>query len=140
MTSPSPLRLGLAIVAVLTVALLGACTGDEGETVVDEAEDAGTGELLVGEQVRIEGRVEEVLTDEAFTLGADETLVLDAEEPGIDEEDAVIVRGEVVEVAFADLAADGIDLDEERFAPYEDELALVAETVEVVDENQGRTG
>ena len=104
-----------------------------------------TAEGLVGEQITVSGEVERVVSPQAFLIGGEllsfgleeGTLVFGADIPDVTEEGFVQVTGTVREFVVADIQNElGIDFgDDEFFLEYEDEFALVADTVESVPQS-----
>lgn len=128
----------LPFLALLTLGLV-ACGEDE--TAVQEAEEDNEAELLVGETVTIEAEVEEVVVPGiggAFTMGADETLVLNNSNVDVEDDDVVAVTGEVIEFTILDVEETfGFDFDEDEEAlllDFEEDFAVVADTVEITEE------
>lgn len=128
-------RLGTAALCLsLLVAGVAAC-GDEDETAVQQAEEAGAEDLVVGETMTIEGEVERRIGPYAFTVGRDETLVYGSENFDVDDDDVVTVTGTVTEFVIADVEPVlGLDLDDDLFIDYENELAVEATSVEITEE------
>lgn len=125
-------RLLMALL-ILATGVVAGCR--ESDTSVEQAEEWGTADLSVGVTVTIEGEVEERIGANAFTMGGDETLVLTAAAHGVDDDDVVAVTGEVVELEFPEVEERfGIDLEDTAFVDFENELAVVAESVEVIEE------
>ncbi|OMQ16427.1 hypothetical protein A7K94_0202545 [Modestobacter sp. VKM Ac-2676] len=124
----------LAVPAALALAMSAAACGDD-DTVVEEAEEAPGIQLVEGEQVTIEGEVQEVLDPTAFTVGADETLVYGAEAFAVDEGDEVTVTGDVTvfTVAAVEERYD-YDLTDDLYVDYETELAVDSEEVVVTEQ------
>lgn len=127
-------RLGAAALAAPLLFGVVACN-DEDDTAVEDAEERGTGELLIGETINIEGEVEEVLSPTAFTMGADETLVYGTTAFGVDEDDEVVVTGTVTEFIIADIERDlDFDFDDDLYIDFENEFAVEASSVAIVEE------
>lgn len=112
--------------------------GTDDETAVEEAEEADT--LIEGETVMISGEVEAVYGPHAFRILGEEategTLVVGAdtvEAHQIAEGDVAQITGTVTEFIIADVEDElGIDLDDDVFLEFEEELAVVADSVDVV--------
>lgn len=132
------LRLIIAPAAALTLA---AC-GDDPDTAVEEAVEEGRAEALVGEDLTLRSEVGEVLSDQAFIINGEYfgfdgegTLVVgagDAPEP-INEGDVVSVNGTLREFVIADVEDEyDLDLDDDLLVRYEEQFAVVADSVEVV--------
>ncbi|MCZ2817873.1 hypothetical protein [Modestobacter sp. VKM Ac-2984] len=119
----------LAVPAALALAMTAAACGDD-ETVVEEAEEAPGIQLVEGEQVTIEGEVQEVLDPYAFTVGEDETLVYGAEAFTVEEGDEVTVTGDVAVFTIADVEEEyDFDLTDDLYVDYETELAVESDEV-----------
>ncbi|MQA35973.1 hypothetical protein [Modestobacter roseus] len=124
----------LAVPAALALAMTAAACGDD-ETVVEEAEEAPGIQLVEGEQVTIEGEVQEVLDPYAFTIGEDETLVYGAEAFTVEDGDEVTVTGDVAVFTLADVETDyDLDLTDDLYVDYETELAVESDEVLVTSE------
>jgi hypothetical protein len=133
---PTLARRTAVVAAALPLALGGlvACD-DEEDTAVEEAEEAGEGALIIGETVTIEGEVEERLGPNAFTMGADSTLVYGSDNLDVDDDDVVTVTGTVREFIIADIESDfDLDFDDDLFLDFENELAVEAQNVVIVEE------
>lgn len=113
--------------------------GPDDETAVEEAEEADT-ELIEGETVTISGEVEVLYGPHAFRLVGEKptegTLVIGAntvEAQQMSEGDVAQVTGTVTEFVVADVEENlGIDLDDEVFTEFEEELVVTADFVDVV--------
>lgn len=99
-------------------------------------DDLGT---YTAQEVTVTGDVDETLTPDAFTIGADvdPLLVIETQEsiPPVDPGQEVEVTGTVEEI-FEIVAVEeefGIDLDDELFVAYESQPYLVASTGRIVD-------
>lgn len=99
-------------------------------------DDLGT---YAAQEVTVTGAVEETLTPDAFTVGADvdPLLVIETQEsiPPVDVGQEVEVTGTVEEI-FEIVAVEeefGIDLDDELFVAYESRPYLVASSGRIVD-------
>lgn len=107
----------------------------EGREIFEEAD------TFIGQEVTVSAEVNEVLGPEAFVMaGGDvpDLLVIGATgTTPVEEGDVVKVTGEVIEFVVLDIEEEfGLDLDDELFVDYEDEHAIVASSVEVIDENE----
>lgn len=117
----------------LTLGMTVACGDDD--TAVEQAEEAPGIQLVDGEQVTIEGEVQEVLSPNSFTLGGDETLVFSSENFDVDDDDIVEVTGTVQPFVIADVEQDfDLDFDDDLFVDYENELSVSADSVSIVEE------
>ncbi len=141
-------RRALAVVALVLVAPLAGCGVDEEPAVDDEVgvEDElvdGVGvevvfdgqPLWVGEEVTVSGEVIDLVDRHGFRLESDtatETLLVVTPEATAVKKDTIVqVTGTVHLLDVAALEDElGVELDEEVFAPFEDEVALVALAVE----------
>lgn len=124
LTVPAAFALSLALTA---------CAKDE--TIVEEAEEQPGIQLVDGQEVTIEGEVEQASGPNAFTIGADETLVFGAEAFDVDSDDEVVVTGTVEVFVIEDIEEEfGIDFDDDFFVDYDTELAVRADSVEIVEE------
>jgi hypothetical protein len=133
---PTFARRPAVLAAVLPLALGGiAACDDEEDTAVEEAEEAGEEELLIGETVTIEGEVEERIGPNAFTIGADSTLVYGVDNFDVEDDDVVSVTGTVREFIIADVEQEfDLDFDDDLFVDFENELAVEAQSVVIVEE------
>lgn len=124
----------LAVPAALALAMTAAACGDD-ETVVEEAEEAPGIQLVEGEQVTIEGEVQEVFDPYAFTVGEDSTLVYGAVAFDVEEGDDVTVTGDVAVFTLADVEEEyDFDLTDDLYVDYETELAVESDEVLVTSE------
>lgn len=129
-------------------------TGDEPgvEGVADGertlAELMGELDDYIGEPVTVAAEVEEVLSDQAFTLAADENnsmeplLVVSAETGQVDEGADVIVTGTLQE-SFTVTEAEGelgTDLDDDLFATWREDYYLVGTAVNPDDPDGDEDG
>lgn len=122
--------------------------GDEDMAMTAEtpAENVTTEDLsenldyYLGETVSVRNEVEELVGDYAFLLendqlfGGEETLIINASGQPVDlvegEDTDVQVTGEVRELILADLEAEyGFDLDDEIFVEYEQQPAIIAQSI-----------
>ena len=132
--APTPARrAALALPTALVLALGATACGGE-ETIVEQAEDTPGLQLAEGEQVTIEGEVQEVLAPNAFTVGSDGTLVLSTEVVDVDDGDEVVVTGEVEVFILGDIEERfGIDETDDDDV-WETERSVIADEVVVVSE------
>lgn len=110
---------------------------EDDETALEEAEEEGTAESMVGETITIGGEVNSIISPTAFRIDADEvgegTLVVSAEAVDVEESGTVEVTGTVVEFVLIDIEEEfGFDLDDDLFVDFDDEFAVVAESVEFI--------
>lgn len=136
-------RVRRIVVLVLSLMLVAACA-EQPETALEEAEDEGDAAELVGQTLRVSGEVTEALSLNAFELNGEHfgfgepvpdegTLVVSANEVEVEEGGRAQVTGEVVSFVVADIEEElGIDLDDELFADFEDQFAIVATNIEFV--------
>ncbi len=90
---------------------------------------------LVGQELRIAGEVEEILSTVAFRLAGTEwdVLVLDAQQAAVSEDDFVQVDGTVARLDIADVEERlGVDLDDALYEPFEGEFVLLAQSVQEI--------
>lgn len=98
-----------------------------------------------GQTVAVEGDVNVVLDETAFTIASntltddDETLVINASEEALDlalvVDEGVIVTGEPVQFILADVEEEwGLDLDDDLLIEYETRPAIIAESISVMTE------
>ena len=144
------------LVPLFTLALVAAaCGGDtEGPEVgadvqdvtdeepFDENEFFQDPEPFLGQEVTVSAEVNTVLTSTAFVIaGGDvpDLLVIGAQSPGdITENTVVRVTGTVVNFVIPDIERQfGIDLDDSLFVDYEQEHAIVASSVIILDPAEG---
>lgn len=137
-------RLLFVILLVLGLVVAGCANGDD--TALEEAEEEGTAEGLVGESLTVSGEVTEVFPSGAFVIAGEDfsfgeplaqgTLIVPgdaAEIPTVEEEGRVQVTGTVREFLIADFEDEfGFDFEDDLFVEYEEEFAIVADTVEFV--------
>lgn len=145
-TTGSPSRRARAFAALLLVLALGLAACESGETALEEAEDAGTAEGLVGEEITLSGEVTRQVAPDALiiagddaSLGVDEGTLIYGIDSGEYAEavDGTYVQatGTVVEFVVADVEADfGIDYDDALVADFEQEFALQATSLTAVPE------
>ncbi|WP_346290819.1 hypothetical protein [Sphaerothrix gracilis] len=134
----------LALAAMALV--LPACSNEPSNSEIVNPEENVTSEEVsdnvdqyVGQSVSVRGEVQSVLDDSSFVLnedelfGGEEILVINASgQPFIvsDEYNDVQVTGEVQEFIIADFeTAYGLDLDPELYADYENQPAIVAQSL-----------
>jgi hypothetical protein len=147
-------RTGIAALALSAVVLPACGTATpEAEVVEDDVavttdveENVTTEELsenlaaYLGETVTVRNEVEEVVGNYAFLLedeqlfGGEETLIINASGQPVDlvegDDTDVQVTGEVRELILADLEAEyGFDLDDEVFVEYEQQPAIIAQSI-----------
>lgn len=106
-------------------------------------------EAFFGQRVQLEGLASETIGERAFILredaflgglfGADEILVIDATQDGLDfiplEDTSVLVTGVVQQYMPESLEAEyGLIADDERYADYEGSAVIVAESVINLDD------
>jgi hypothetical protein len=132
-------RTGLGAIALASMALILPACGDEevGENVTTEDVIERTDEVI-GQEVTIRNEVGQQIDDFAFTMiddeffGGEEVLVINASgEPTVLPEDIPLqVTGEVVQFVLADVEAEyGLDLDDELYVDYEDQSAIIANSI-----------
>lgn len=119
--------------------------GVNGTAEVDDTLEAITDNpsAYVGQQVTVDGDVNVVLNDQAFTIANetmtddDEVLVINAgqvDPATLQEDTEVRVTGEVVQFTQADVEQQyGLDLDEQLTAEFEGRPAIVAQSIQTVD-------
>ncbi len=110
---------------------------EDDETALEEAEEEGTAESMVGETITIGGEVDSIISPTAFRIDADEvgegTLVLSADGVDVGESGTVEVTGTVVEFVLIDIEEDfDLDFDDDLFVDFDDEFAIVADSVEFI--------
>lgn len=133
-TVAQSIRTSLVLPACLGFLVLG-CTDDGEDTIVEQAEEAGTEELIVGDIVTITGEVQTVVSPTSFTMGGGDTLVYSADALAVDPGDEVSATGVVVEFLIADVETRlDFDFDDDLYIDYENELALEATDVMVLEE------
>lgn len=124
------------IAAVLAAGtLLAGCANDD--TAVEEAQEEGPAATaaILGEPVTVVADVQEIVNEHAFTVGEDETLVLSATEPTVDQLEVgeeVMVSGTVRQLVTADFERDydWFDFEQEGWVvDYERDLVIVADNV-----------
>lgn len=104
---------------------------EDDETVLEEAEEAGLAGAVVGDQVTVSAGIVEPLGPNAFTVGEDGTLVISAAETNVGPDGVANGHGYGARVRHRRPSRGelGIDLDDDLFADYEQELAIVADEV-----------
>ena len=146
-TTPRTRRFAVGL-ALIVLPFTAAC-GEEEEAVppaaeerVEEPEDSGQGgaaqgaiEDRVGETVSLDGEVAELVGANAFTIVGDEVgenpiLVISATNPNVDEGDAVMIEGEVVEFSVPGVEEDlDLDLIDNEFEDFDGDPAISATAV-----------
>lgn len=113
---------------------VGACGADQGETAVESLDEAGEAqvELVTGEPFEATGLVHEVIGPRGFLLF--DTLVVSPAALRLEEEFRVRVVGEVQSASELEPELRDALGDEVREAVADEDLLVVASTVEVVDE------
>ncbi|MEE1942632.1 hypothetical protein V1L54_25045 [Streptomyces sp. TRM 70361] len=135
-----PHRRRSAALLALLLALpgLAGCGGNgaEGITEVHEAFEDGNAESVVGEERTVEGRVHDVVSPWAFTVGGNEPsdieplLVVEGDMPAVDQDDPVRVTGVVREFEIAGVEEElGVELSDTLYEQYEGEPYIRARSI-----------
>ncbi|MGF1478173.1 MAG: hypothetical protein ACFB4I_01600 [Cyanophyceae cyanobacterium] len=144
-TKKSGFRLG-AIALSVTALLLSGCNQPEeiSQTNTTTEEVTEETEQLIGETVTIRSDVAAEVGDASFTLqsdeffGGEEILVVNATGTAIllpPDDTPVQVTGEVVQFVLADIESEyGLGLDPELYVEYEEQPAIIAESVALAPE------
>lgn len=135
--SVKSLRRKATVTSVLLAVAFGTgCTGDDSETIVEEAVEEDRPEIVLGERFEGTATVDEVLGTYAFRLL--DTLVVRSEPVDVAEGERVVVRGTVrrweVQAIEEDLA---VNFDE-PLDLLDDELVVVADHIEEAPEDDDR--
>lgn len=96
-------------------------------------------DTLTGEEITVAGEVSEVVSDVAFRLAGVgwDVLILDAAMNSAEEGEAVQVSGTVRRFEILTIEEElGADLDDELYVDFEDQLVLVADSIEPVELQQ----
>ncbi|MTE19896.1 hypothetical protein F0L17_12370 [Streptomyces sp. TRM43335] len=135
---PALARLALGVLGVLGVLVLSGCggRGSEGITEIREAFEDGDGGSVVGEERTIEGRVADVVSPWAFTVGGDEPggvepmLVVEGDMPPVDQDDVVRVTGTVREFDLQEVQEElGVNLSDGLYRDYQGEPYIRARSI-----------
>ncbi len=123
-----------------TVTVIPEGLAEDDPTQLEDAEEEGSAEAMVGQSVTVGGEVDSIISPEAFRIGADEpgegTLVISGDALGVAEGGTVAVTGTVVEFVPADIEREfGFDVDDDLFVDFDDEFAVVADSVDFVPDD-----
>ena len=115
---------------------------EQGDAAVDGG--ATEDEELIGQTVTVSGEVTKTIDVNGFVMSSDDEdletvgpqigegiLVVSASDPGVSQGDVVQVVGTVREFVIADFEEElGIDLDDDLYREFEDQVALTANSVD----------
>lgn len=118
--------------------------GEDFDGLYDDAEGqnvivADSVDTLTGEDITVAGEVSEVVSDVAFRLAGVgwDVLILDSAMGAAEEGEAVQVMGTVRRFELLTIEEElGTDLDDELYVDFEDQLVLVADSIEPTDLQQ----
>jgi hypothetical protein len=117
---------------------LSGCGGEDAEGIseVHEAFERGDAESVIGQERTFEGRVKDVISPWAFTIGGDEfsdvepLLVIEEDLPSVDQDDPVRVTGTVREFDFGEVQDElGVNLAETLYDEYRGDPYVMARSI-----------